>query len=132
MPRPYSEDLRLRVALAVENGQTTREVSALFHVSPSFVSRIHQLWRKSGSVPNKPIGGYRRAILEPYADALVAQLSQHPSMTLKELQSWLETAHGLTVSIAALDKFLRLKLGFRYKKNRGRPFTAARGCRRGP
>jgi hypothetical protein len=35
-------------------------------------------------------------------------------LTLKELQSWLETAHGLTVSIAALDKFLRLKLGFHY------------------
>jgi transposase len=120
MPRPYSEDLRLRVAQAVENGKTTREVSALFQVSPSFVSRIHQLWRKSGSVPSKPIGGYRRAILEPYADALVAQLTQHPSMTLKELQHWLETEHTLTISIAALDKFLRLKLGFRYKKNRGR------------
>jgi transposase len=120
MPRPYSEDLRLRVAQAVENGKTTREVSALFHVSPSFVSRIHQLWRKSGSVPSKPIGGYRRAILEPYADALVAQLTQHPSMTLKELQHWLESTQALKVSIAALDKFLRLKLGFRYKKNRGR------------
>jgi transposase len=116
MPRPYSEDLRLRVAQAVENGKTTREVSALFHVSPSFVSRIHQLWRKSGQVPSKPIGGYRRAILEPYADVLVAQLSQHPSMTLKELQHWLETEYVLTISIAALDKFLRLKLGYRYKK----------------
>jgi transposase len=39
---------------------------------------------------------------------------------LKELQSWLKAEYSLTVSIAALDKFLRLKLGFRYKKNRGR------------
>lgn len=120
MPRPYSEDLRLRVAQAVENGKTTREVSALFHVSPSFVSRLHQLWQKSGGVPSKPIGGYRRAILEPYAAILIEQLSENPSMTLKELQSWLESNHALTVSIAALDKFLRLKLGYRYKKNRGR------------
>jgi transposase len=116
MPRPYSEDLRLRVAQAVENGKTTREVGALFHVGPSFVSRIHQLWRQSGQVPSKPIGGYRQALLEPYADALIEQLAQYPSMTLKELQHWLETAHALTISIAALDKFLRLKLGFRYKK----------------
>jgi transposase len=120
MPRPYSEDLRLRIAQAVESGQSTRQVSTLFQVSPGFASKMHQLWRRTGGVQSKPIGGYRRAILEPYADALVAQLSQHPSMTLKELQSWLESEHALTVSIAALDKFLRLKLGFRYKKNRGR------------
>lgn len=120
MPRPYSEDLRLRVVHAVESGKTTREVGESFEVSPSFVSRIHQLWRKSGGVPSKPIGGYRRAILEPYADILIEQLSKSPSMTLKELQSWLESNHALTVSIPALDKFLRLKLGFRYKKNGGR------------
>jgi transposase len=64
----------------------------------------------------------RWAILEPYADALIAQ-AVSPSMTLKELQSWLETEHALTLSIAALNKFLRLKLGFRYKKH---PFTTAR------
>ncbi len=116
MPRPYSEDLRLRVVHAVASGKTTREVGELFEVSPGFVSRVHQLSRHTGGVQSKPIGGYRRAILEPYADALVAQLSQHPSMTLKELQHWLESEHALTVSIPALDKFLRLKLGFRYKK----------------
>lgn len=120
MPRPYSEDLRLRVVHAVESGKTTREVGELFEVSPGFVSKVHQLWRHSGGVQNKPIGGYRRALLEPYADVLIEQLSKHPSMTLKELQHWLETEHALTISIAALDKFLRLKLGFRYKKNRGR------------
>jgi len=30
MPRPYSEDLWLRVVHAVENGQTTRKVGQLF------------------------------------------------------------------------------------------------------
>jgi transposase len=33
MPKPYSEDLRLRVAKAVESGKTTREVSAIYQVS---------------------------------------------------------------------------------------------------
>jgi len=32
MPTPYSEDLRLRVVNAVENGKTTREVATLFQV----------------------------------------------------------------------------------------------------
>jgi transposase len=119
MPRPYSEDLRLRVMHAVESGKTTREVGELFEVSQGFVSKVHQLWRHTGGVQNKPIGGYRRAILEPYADILIEQLSKHPSMTQKELQSWLESEHTLPVSIAALDKFLRLKLGFHYFENAG-------------
>jgi transposase len=120
MPHPYSEDLRLRVAQAVETGKTTREVSAQFQVSQGFVCKIHQLWRRRGSVHSKPIGGYRRAILKPYAAALIEQITHHPSMTLKELQHWLETEHALEISIAPLDKFLRLTLGFRYKKNGGR------------
>ncbi|MGZ3853114.1 MAG: hypothetical protein ACXVBX_10025 [Flavisolibacter sp.] len=42
------------------------------------------------------------------------QLSTHPSMTLKELQIWLESEQGLSISISAIDKFLRHKLGYRY------------------
>jgi len=64
----------------------------------------------------KQIGGYRRAFLEPYEDAIKAQLVDHPSMTLKELQFWLESEQGLTISISAIDKFVRQKLGYRYKK----------------
>jgi transposase len=58
--------------------------------------------------------------LEPYEDAVKAQLSDHPSMTLKELQAWLESEQGLHISISAIDKFVRQKLGYRYKKNRVR------------
>jgi transposase len=53
MPRPYSEDLRLRVVNTVESGQTTREVSALYQVCPSFVANVHQLWREPCGVQNK-------------------------------------------------------------------------------
>jgi transposase len=118
MPRPYSEDLRLRVVNAVERGQTTREVSALYQVSPSFVANVHQRWQQTGHVHPKPIGGYRRALLEPYKAALSEQLSNTPSMTLKEVQAWLECEYGLTVSISTIDKFVRQQLGYRYKKNR--------------
>ncbi|WP_333879377.1 hypothetical protein [Methylobacter sp.] len=54
--------------------------------------------------------------MEPYEDAIKAQLVDHPSMTLKELQSWLESEQGLIMSISAIDKFVRQKLGYRYKK----------------
>jgi len=39
-----------------------------------------------------------------------------PPLTLKELQSWLEQEYALCISVPAIDKFLRHKLGYRYKK----------------
>jgi transposase len=120
MPTPYSEDLRLRVVNAVENGRTTGEVATQFQVSSSCVSDIHQRGKQTGHVHPRQIGGFSRAFLEPYEDAIKAQLSTHPSLTLKELQTWLAHEQGLSHSISAIAKFLRYKLGYRYKKNRGR------------
>lgn len=120
MPHPYSEDLRLRVVNAIENGKTTREVATLFQVSSSFVSQVHQCWKQKGHVHPKQRGGYRRAVLEPYEQALKAQLADHPSMTLKELQAWLANEQGLSLSISAIDKFVRQQLGYRYKTYRVR------------
>lgn len=120
MPSPYSEDLRLRVVNAVESGKSTRAVSALDHVSSSFVSNVHPCWRQTGHVQPKQIGGYRRALREPYEEPLKVQLSDHPSMTLKEVPSWLAREQGLSISISASDKFVRQQLGYRYKKNRVR------------
>ncbi|MCL7422303.1 MAG: hypothetical protein M8364_15535 [Methylobacter sp.] len=37
-------------------------------------------------------------------------------MTLKELQNWLENEQNISISISAIDKFIRHKLGYRYKK----------------
>ncbi|MDD5461385.1 MAG: hypothetical protein PHG00_07095 [Methylococcales bacterium] len=110
MPRPYSEDLRLRVVNAVASGRTTRAVSALFQVSSSLVFNLHQCWKQTCHVHPKQIGGYRRALLEPYEVALTEQLSNSPSMTLKEVQAWLAGEQGLSLSISAIDKFLRQKL----------------------
>lgn len=116
MPTPYSEDLRLHVVNAVESRKSTREVATLFQVSSSFVSAIHLCWKQKGHVHAKHIGGYRRAVLEPYEDAIKVQLADKPSMTLRELQFWLESEQSLSLSISAIDKFLRQQLGYRYKK----------------
>ena len=120
MPKPYSEDLRSRVAEAVAAGNTVRAVALQYRVSPAFVCRMHALWRETGAVQGKPFGGYRRSRLEPYEAAIKEQLAHSPSITLKELQSWLEDEQNLSVSISALDKFIRRQLGYRYKKNAGR------------
>jgi transposase len=116
MPRPSSDNLRLRVVPAVDSGQTTREVGALFAVSPGFVSRVHQRWRHTGGVHSQPIGGYRRALLEACAEVLREPLSKSPSITGKARQSRLASAQSLPISILAIAPFLRQKRGYRYKK----------------
>jgi transposase len=120
MPKPYSEDLRSRVAEAVAAGHTVRAVALQYKVSPAFVCRMHALWRETGAIQGKPFGGYKRSRLEPYEAAIKEQLANHPSMTLQELQIWLEHEQNLSVSMSAIDKFIRHKLGYRYKKNAGR------------
>ena len=117
MATPYSSDLRLRVIQAVEGGKTTREVGEQFRVSPSFVSKIHRLWKTTGSVQAKQIGGYRVSRLESHRVALQDFLTTNPSATLEEIRAWLMQTHQETLSISAIDKFIRHQLGYRYKKN---------------
>src|SRR5512139_556050 len=76
MVRPYSNDLRERVALAVGSGRTCREVAALFHVSVASVVRWSQRHRTTGTAAAGKMGGYRKRLLEPHRD-LVAELAQH-------------------------------------------------------
>lgn len=117
MPTPYSSDLRLRVAKAVEDGKTTREVGEQFQVSQSFASNMHRLWKTSGSVVGKQIGGYRVSRLEPHRAVLQEFLMANPSATLSEIRNWLIETHQETLSISAIDKFIRHQLGYRYKKS---------------
>ena len=104
MPKPYSEDLRSRVAEAVAAGLTVRAVALQYRVSPAFVCRMHALWRETGAVQGKPFGGYRRSRLEPYEAAIKEQLAHSRSMTLKELQSWLKDEHSLSVRLVIATK----------------------------
>jgi transposase len=56
--RPYSIDLRERVAAAVDDGEgSQREIARSFWVSVSFVSRLLKRRREAGTVAPAPHGG---------------------------------------------------------------------------
>ena len=57
MPKPYSQDLRMRVIEAVEGGASRREAAELYGISPSVVVIWMQRWMATGSIEAKPIGG---------------------------------------------------------------------------
>lgn len=117
MPKPYSHDLRIRVAQEASKGRAIRSVADQYNVSPSFVHRMHRLYKETGDVHHKQFGGYRRFSLAPYREVLVAQIEAHPSITLQELKQWLFECHGVKTAISTLDLFIRKALGLSYKKN---------------
>ena len=81
------------------------------------MSNVHQCWKQTGHVHAKQIGGYTDELfLEPYEEAIKALLSEYPSMTMKELQTWLANEQSLSLSLSAIDKFVRQKLSYRYIK----------------
>ena len=50
MPQPYSVDLRESVVGSVEGGLSCRETAKRFHVSVSFVIKLHKRWRQRETV----------------------------------------------------------------------------------
>jgi transposase len=60
MTRPCSLDLRRRVVEAVEAGASCAAVAARFAVSVSFVIKLMQRWRRTGSIePDRYVPPHR-------------------------------------------------------------------------
>jgi transposase len=91
--RPYSLDLRQRVAQAVDNHQgSLRQLARRFFVSLSFVARLLALRRQTGALDPRPHGGGRRPALSGQdLDRLRQLLADQPDATLDELAARLGT-----------------------------------------
>src|SRR2546423_14162425 len=85
--RPYSMDLRQRVAEAVDNQEgSLRQLARRFKVSLSFITRLLGLRRQTGKLAPRPHRGGRRPALEEAAQQrLRALLQEQPDLTLDEL-----------------------------------------------
>lgn len=121
MARPLSNDLRDRVVARVAAGETVRSVAAVFGVSVSSVVKWSQLWRATGSVGARPMGGKRRDAMALGRDFALARLAEQPSLPLRALQAEL-AARGVRVSYGALWNFVQAE-GLSFKK---RPFSRPR------
>ena len=86
--RPYSMDLRERVAAAVDDGEgSQREISRLFRVSVSFVSRLLGRRRVAGTLAPAPHGGGPSPVLNPDEQQRLVQLArEHNDDTLEQLR----------------------------------------------
>jgi hypothetical protein len=115
--------------MAFESGKTTREVGVHYQ----WLQPLSRKCINSGKTPAAFRASQsvviRCAMLEPYEAVIREQLAHSPSITLKELQNWLENEQSLSVSISAIDKFIRHKLGYRYKKRSSPVSSSARMLR---
>jgi transposase len=66
MPRPYSQELRVRVIEAVEGGASRRDVAEPCGISPSVVVIWMQRWIATASIKANPSGG--STSLDEHAD----------------------------------------------------------------
>lgn len=120
MVRAYSLDLRERVLAAVARGEPVRSVARRFGVSPSFVSKLHSRYRRSGSLSPDPQGGDRRSKhIEAHADWLLERVSAAPDTTLVEFCEGLR-GRGLATVPSTVWRFFDRR-GLTYKKRQPTP-----------
>jgi transposase len=119
--KPYSQDLRDRIIQALEAGTATQHaIAERFCVSGSFVEKLWQRRRRSGSSAAKPHAGGRQGHLKDHLEFLRSEVAKQPDATLADLRARLVAAQGPQVSTATLCRALqRLKLPL--KKSRSTP-----------
>jgi transposase len=106
-------DLRERVAAAIDQGGSQRQVAKQFRVSLSFVTRLIQRRREAGTLAPKPHAGGRQLALDFRQRVRLARLiSEQPDATLKELKQ----RGGFTCTPTTLWRTLRrFQLTFKKK-----------------
>ena len=117
MTAPLSRDLRQRIVRSVSGGTSIREAAKRFEVSPSAAIKLMQRVRETGSTAPARIGGYRRPLLEPHADALRELVAQNKGITLREIRVKL-AERGVEVKALSTIADMLHRLGLSHKKSR--------------
>ena len=115
MGMPHSNDLRLRVLAAVDDGVPVRQVVALLRVSVSYIYKALIRRRRTGETAARMPCGRPPRKLAGHEQALLTRLGAEPDATLAELHDWLTGERGVTVSLGCLWRTLD-RLGLRLKK----------------
>jgi transposase len=109
--KAYSHDLRVRVLKACDSGLSTREAAAKYEVSESWVRRLKQRRRETGSIDPKPQRHGSPPKWAEHAESIAEAVRRTPDASVEELRSRL----GLPLSHATLWRAIKA-LGFTLKK----------------
>jgi transposase len=115
MAKPYSGDLRERVAAAIASGESSRAIAERFEIAPSTVVKWSKRMRETGTPAPAKFGGYRKCSLDPHRAFVLEQIGAVPHLTLHRLKDLL-AERGVAVSHDTVWRFLRRE-GRSFKKN---------------
>ena len=115
MAKPYSDDLRRRVAAAIAGGESSRMIAERFDMAPSTVVKWAKRVRETGSPAPAKFGGHRKCSLDPHRELILGQINEVPHLTLHRLKDLL-AERGIAVSHDTVWRFLRRE-GRSFKKN---------------
>ena len=131
MARPYSDDLRERVAASIASGRSCRETAALFGVSVSSAVKWSQRHRATGSAAARPMGRRQQPRwLDPHRGWLLDRVSGTCDVTLRALVVELRE-RGVSASHVSIWRVLR-EAGYSFKKNAVRNRAGPAGDRPAP
>jgi len=122
MAKPLSEDLRVRIVLAVDSGMSRRAAAERFGVSASSAVRFVKEWVESGSVAAKPQGGDQRSQrIEAHREFILRAIKAKPDLTLVEIAAMLKNQQGASFAPSSVWRFLdRHAVTFKKKRARSR------------
>ena len=115
MAKPYSDDLRARVAAVIATGESCRAISERFDIAPSTVVKWAKRLRETGSTAPAKFGGYKKCSLDAQRTFILERIEAVPHLTLHGLKDIL-AARGIRVSHDTVWRFLRRE-GKSFKKN---------------
>ena len=118
MPRPLSNDLRIRMVNAVQNGESRHAVAERFDVAPSSAIKLMQAFEATGSHEPKRMGGYKTFKLAGHEALVPGWVEEVPDAALDELVARLAKAK-LKTSRTGLWRFLK-QPGLSFKENSAR------------
>jgi len=124
----YSKDLRIRAVDAVERGIPRKEVVEIFSVSLTTLKRWLKMRREGKDLSPGISTGRKRHILSTLEEKrlLWEQLQENDDATLQRHCELREQKTGVRVSISAMSRAIRGKLGWSYKKRRWVPPSATK------
>ena len=124
----YSKDLRIRAVAAVDRGIPRREVVKTFSISLTTLKRWLRMRREGKDLSPGVSTGRRRRILSTLEEKrlLWGQLEENDDATLERHCELWEQKTGTRVSISAMSRAVREKLGWSYKKRRWVPPNATK------
>jgi transposase len=105
--KPYSEDLRMRIVKAVEEGMPKSGAARLFGVSLSSVKRYARIASRGEPLEPRKGGGRPPKTDEIVEKLLEGDVKERPAATVAQRRLFLEHATGKTLSDSTVGRLLK-------------------------